>query len=57
MNSRALKVLITGLTIMAIGSILKITDDFYIGMAIAFIIEGTNAIIESRRYKRESSLD
>jgi hypothetical protein len=48
MNSRALKVLITGLVVMAIGPILKITDSFYVGMAIAFIIEGTNTIIQHR---------
>lgn len=49
MNSRALKVLVTGLVIMATGPILKITDGFYIGMAIAFIIEGTNAIILAKK--------
>ena len=48
MNSRALKVLVTGLVIMAMGPILKITDGFYIGMAIAFIIEGTTTIIQHR---------
>jgi len=49
MNSRALKVLITGLVLMAIGPVLKITNSFYIGMAIGFIIEGTNAIIHARK--------
>jgi hypothetical protein len=49
MNSRASKVLVTGLTIMAIGPLLKITDSFLIGMAIAFIIEGTNTIIQVKK--------
>ena len=49
MNNRASKVLVTGLTIMAMGPLLKITDGFYIGMAIAFIIEGTNTIIQVKK--------
>ena len=49
MKSRALKALTIGLMIMAIGPVLKITDGFYIGMAIAFIIEGTNAIILAKK--------
>lgn len=49
MNSRALKVLVTGLILMTMGSLLKITEGFYIGMGIAFMIEGTNAIIQVKR--------
>jgi hypothetical protein len=49
MNNRALKVLITGLILMAIGPILNLTNNFYIGMAIGFIIEGTNTIIQVKK--------
>lgn len=49
MNNRATKALIIGLLLMTMGSLLKITEGFYIGMAIAFIIEGTNAIIQVKR--------
>jgi hypothetical protein len=49
MNGRALKVLITGLILMAVGPLLKITNSFYIGMGIAFIIEGINTIIQVKK--------
>lgn len=49
MNNRATKALIMGLLLMTMESLLKITEGFYIGMGIAFIIEGTNAIIQVKR--------
>jgi len=49
MNNRAIKVLITGVILMAIGPILKIPNNFYIGMAIGFVIEGTNTIIQVKK--------
>ena len=51
MNSRALKVLITGLVLILMGPILEITDSFYLGISIGLIIEGTNTIIQVKKVK------